>query len=184
MNEEQLFMEYMNQFFKERKQELEILVENVVNTAMDYLFELAVDMYDSFIQQYYRKPTKKYIRHYTGRSGVNYGYNLYEGKNIEFNSGVIDIEFSGKNMADYYIGKRFNCSADLVLEKVMAGWRGIPGKHGTRWTGSFDNYYFSQHNVTMDKAFSLFDNEFNNIAYEIAMDQVDAELSCGNYKRL
>ena len=133
--------------------------------ATQVLYEEAVNLYDSLIEQYYRYETKSYYRHNAG-VGTGYGENLYYGKNFYIDEiGGLNIEFSGEQMEKYRNDKKV--TREEVLNIVKAGYRGVPGKWLRPWSGSFEGDYFGVSKTNIDKAFELFEKNYNHM-YEFA----------------
>lgn len=131
---------------------------------LEKLAEIAEDIYDSCIEDYYAQYTPmKYDRH-----GDITGFNLYSANNIVFDemSYNVDIDFDPNKLLGYYDGKKNREKRDKVLNSVMAGLRGAKSKKSPpgwpqKWNTSYPNQY-SQYNfwkskgATMDKIFEDF----------------------------
>lgn len=128
------------------------------------LANIAADIYDSCIKDYYDQYTPiKYKRH-----GNIKGFNLYSANDINFDevSYNVDINFDPSNLLSYYDGKQNREKRDKVLNSVMAGLRGTKSRKTPigwprPWITSYPNRY-SQYNLwkskgtTMDKIFEDF----------------------------
>lgn len=121
-----------------------IIIEEASKAYMNDLSDIAADIYDSCIEDYYAQyePT-----HYT-RHGDKKGFNLYSANNIDFDefSYNLDIDFDPNKLLRYYDGKRNREKRDKVLNSVMAGLRGTksrktPPGWPQSWRTSYPNRY-------------------------------------------
>lgn len=142
----------------------------VLNETYDEIRDELINMYDSFIQQYYSYKTTTYIRHGTSRPGTKTGYNLYRGigakdQYIKKRGGKIPsliIQFSANDMEDDY---EYD-SAQTVLQQVMGGIRGVPKYWWTTWHGSYYGKYYS-YSGEMQRAFDVFEERFDDIVESV-----------------
>ena len=148
-----------------------------INYTYRELYKTATEMYDTFIDQYYRYKTKSYIRHGESHPGTMRGINLYRGQQIKFRPGltpILNIRFSGDDMEDYE-----HNSPDEVLSMVMRGIRGVP-KRGwwETWDGSYSGRWFS-FSGTMVNAFNTFEDRFEDMEEYIFFKKLN---SIGGFK--
>lgn len=138
-----------------------------INDVYDELHQEALNMYHTFIEQYYTYKTTAYIRHGTSKPGTGMGYNLYYGGNKNRirkrhgNNPQLIIDFSAQDMEGYE-----HDSASAVLEQVMGGIRGVPPYWFMTWTGSYYGKHFS-YSGFMNKAFDTFINRFDDIVESV-----------------
>lgn len=175
---ERLHLKYMRKQFKKESDQI---WEKSINYAYEELYREAYHMYDAFIDQYYEYKTKSYIRHGESRPGTQRGINLYRGQQIEYKPGLVPsltIDFSGKDMERYR-----NNSTDEVLEMVMNGIRGVPGKGWWEtWTGSYFGKHFSIQGSTISKAFEIFNDNFDFMANKLFQESYNKEINSGKYE--
>lgn len=180
---DELIEQFINTIIEEARIQLRKEVfdsyEISINYAYRTLYEEAVRMYDSFIEQYYLYETKSYYRHYVG-VGTGTGENLYYGKQFNYVPGLhpsLTIEFSGDDMASYK-----KASTMHVLSLVMKGIRGIPSNKGwwRYWTGEYICDYF-QINGTMETAFNVFEMIFDDMVDELFYKKLNALSNSGKY---
>ena len=150
-------------------------VEKVIRSVNNDMYSEAMNMYDTFIKQFYSYRTTSYVRHWEGVPGTGEGQNLYFGKDIRKYTrkpkliinlpGDAGYESNGggqaEPMADDY---RFN-TAEEVLGYVYEGIR-FPEKFGRgkmEWSGSYKGHLFS-YSGTMRQAFNNFNMNFDKIA--------------------
>ena len=103
------------------------IIEEASKAYMYDLSDIASDIYDSCIEDYYAQyGPPKYPKKY-GRHGDKKGFNLYSANNISFDemSYDLDIDFDPNNLLEYYDGKKGREKRDKVLNSVMAGLRGV-----------------------------------------------------------
>ena len=150
-----------------------------INYTYRELYKEAVSMYDSFIDQYYKYKTKSYVRHGESYPGTMRGINLYRGQQIKFYPGLtptLEINFSGDDMESY---RYQHNSPDEVLNMVMSGVRGVPGKGWSEtWHGSYTGRWFS-FSGTMMNAFNIFDDKFEDMEEYIFFKKLN---SIGGFK--
>lgn len=134
-----------------------LMDENKANTILDEAFrryfntlsEIASDIYDSCIKDYYAQYEPiKYTRH-----GNIEGFNLYSANAVWFDelSYNLSLNFNPNELLPYYDGKQGREKRDKVLKSVMAGLRGTkssktPPGWPQRWYTSYPNQY-SQHSL-------------------------------------
>ena len=104
------------------------------------LLDIANDIYDSCIEDYYNGYTPIYY----DRHGNIEGINLYSAKSNGLPNGRLKIRTDSSKLAPYKTG-----NADDVLGMVENGWRGGPGinKQGwpRKWSTSYPNSYSAYH---------------------------------------
>lgn len=162
-------LDYMIENYVSRKMEqVEKDLDSAIRSTNNIMYKEASDMYDSFIYQYYLYETTSYIRHWEGIPGTKQGQNLYFGKDIRKNNGhkpTLGI-YLPKNAG--YVNKmdggyQYESDPSNVLQNVLNGFRGVPGKWTIPWYGSYEGKYFS-FKGTMEHAFDTFNSHFNDIA--------------------
>lgn len=140
------------------------IIDEASKAYMSDLADIASDIYDSCIEDYYAQyePIKY------GRHGDIRGFNLYSANNIDFDelSYNLDIDFDPSKLLRYYDGKRGREKRDKVLNSVMAGLRGTksrktPPGWPMLWLTSYPNRYskydmWSSTKGTMDSIFIEF----------------------------
>jgi len=156
-------------------------VDKAIRYVNNEMYDEAVKMYDTFIDQFYSYKTTSYVRHWEGVPGTQEGQNLYFGKDIrKFTKHpklVINLPSDAgyvsngggqaEPMANDY---RFNTSTE-VMEYVFSGVR-FPdfitykkrgGNSLMTWEGRYKGTYF-YYNGTMENAFNKFNEDFDKIA--------------------
>lgn len=116
IDKKQIVREITKRFEKEYEKQLKF-----ADKMLTHEFE---KLYDQIIDQYYTYVTQYYYRHDVGK-GTGNGVNLYRASNMHMAIG------GGKLDDDFIFGlddskldtKRYNTTAEQVLENVMDGWR-------------------------------------------------------------
>lgn len=154
--------------------------EKELNKASEEILKEAKQMYDVFIDQYYKYKTTSYYRHDVG-IGTGTGMNLYRAQDFGFDTSVSDqyqdmgivanlknvkIKYNPNNMAKY---RKFPRAR--VLDMIINGIRGVPGYTDSYWEGEYNGKYFSYKGV-MKNAFDEFLREENRIQWEISRDKI------------
>lgn len=155
----------INSFLEKERNRLRTVAIKAANTAIDAFYEESWKMFDSFIDQYYSYSTLSYIRHGESKPGTKRGINLYRANQIRKKNGdnpTINIQIDASDMEDGY---QYD-SPTFVLENVMHGYRGVPGKWLREWTGNYVGKYFS-YSGTPANAFRIFESHFDEIAGNI-----------------
>lgn len=175
MNINKLAEKYVNNIMKEY---VEKDIDKSIRYTNNELYNEAVNMYNSFIKQFYQYKTKSYIRHWEGVPGTKEGQNLYFGIDIKKNNGwkpTLSIRFPDDlgyvtEMADGYQ----HDSPEDVLNYVSQGYRFIYKNQYKimTWTGNYIGKYFKYGGVMKD-AFDEFDNQFDKIAKNIIKKQLE-----------
>ena len=172
--------ERMKTILKEAEIECKDIVDKSSKMTTRDLYEEAINMYDSLIEQYYRYKTEAYYRHDSG-IGTGWGVNLYLGKNFYIDkNNDLNIEFSGKKMKKYKKDKY--ATRDEVLAIVKGGFRGVPGKWIMPWEGSFDGEYFSISDTNVDKAFDIFLKNYEYMYEEGMKKNIQMVIKHNKYK--
>lgn len=142
------------------------IIDEATKAYMGDLSNIASDIYDSCIEDYYAQyePIKY------GRHGYPEGKNLYSANAIDFDeiSYNINVVFDPSRLWGYYDGKKNREKRDKVLNSVMAGLRGNKSKKSPPgwprfWGTSYPNRYskysiWSSTGTTMDEIFTNFMN--------------------------
>jgi hypothetical protein len=140
-------------------------VEESIKEYADIIYNIANDIYDSCIQEYYASYTPKVYK----RHGNPEGFNLYRANSFEFD-GTILTDFNGGNPdALLKYGTRSDIR-DEVLAAVISGQRGIKvrksppatNKWPMGWVTSYPNEY-SKYNYWSSNANTIEDiiNDFD-----------------------
>ena len=154
-----LLNDYVNGQLKEAKKDY----KKVVNELNKELHEELVNMYDTFIDQFYSYKTTSYIRHGQTKPGTQSGESLYRAQNITMRGGSYNprllVNFSPEDMDVSY---RFDSAPD-VFNYVMYGIRFPYFDNASNWIGEYHGKYFS-FKGTPKHAFQAFNDNFNEIA--------------------
>ena len=152
---------------KERLLDLIKTKRRIDNECVKELYNEAVAMYDSFIDQFYFYKTRSYIRHGDTAPGTMHGINLYRGQdfNLTLNAhnAFFTLDFSSSDMESSHYRKT---PASTVLKNVLSGYRfKRKFKNGTiedEWCGSYysPKLKFKVANVTMAEAFKAFEDNY------------------------
>ena len=130
------------------------------------VYEEAVNMYDSFIDQYYRQYNPvSYVRHLyrmNPSNGISAG-----GDDISFDGDTLIIGFHASTMPDDYQRD----SAYDVLMNVMSGFRGVPGYWIRPWSGTYVGELFS-YSGTMERAFQLYGSQIERIVTDRTLNDL------------
>ena len=142
------------------------IIEEASKSYMNDLSDIASDIYDSCIEDYYAQ----YIPTKYGRHGDIVGFNLYSANNISFDESSynLDIDFDPSKLLKYYDGKKGREKRDKVLNSVMDGLRGTKSRKSPPgwpqfWGTSYPNRYskysvWSSRGITMNEIFTNFMN--------------------------
>lgn len=147
------------------------VVTNAVRVYMRILYNIANDIYDSCIADFYNGYTPtSYTRH-----GNIEGFNLYLANDIFFQNDYLGVEILESNLLPY--GKK--TSKRKVFNSVVSGLRGGPGVPGfpMDWTTSYPNSYSMYRGVWSSSGTtikSIYDDYFKNIVN----DTVDLFWDC------
>ena len=161
-----LLRELADRYKKKVKKKLNGDITKALNYTRDEMYDEAVNMFNSFIDQFYSYETKVYIRHGEVFPGTGHGTNLYRGRQIRkvgttYNP-KLSVEFSGVRMEGGYQ----HDTPEEVLNYVMSGIRfPIHGAEMT-WSGQYAGKYFSYTGVP-EQAFEYFGQNYNKIGLEI-----------------
>lgn len=136
---------------------------------MERIFDIACDIYDSCIEDYYGSyPPRSYKRH-----GNLEGFNLYRANDLYFSYDSMKVRFDEDNLLPYY-GKNGEEVRKDVLNNVMSGLRGTGGM-GSRsdgwpmdWYTSYPNQYSRYHDWTSTG--STIDEIFKDFMLNILKD--------------
>lgn len=144
--------------------EANAILDEALKRYFNTLSDIASDIYDSCIEDYYAKyEPVKYTRH-----GDIKGFNLYSANAILFDemSYNLSLDFDPSKLLKYYDGKRNREKRDKVLKSVMAGLRGTkssktPEGWPQSWRTSYPNEYsqsalWSSTGHTMDSIYADF----------------------------
>lgn len=135
-----------------------VIIDEASKAYMNDLSDIAADIYDSCIEDYYSQyiPTK-YTRH-----GNIVGFNLYSAKDIDFNEETynMSLDFDPSKLLKYYDGKRGREKRDKVLKSVMLGLRGAkssksPPGWPQPWSTTYPNRY-SQYNLWQSSGTTMY----------------------------
>lgn len=142
------------------------VIEESSKLYFNDLSDIAADIYDSCIEDYYAK----YEPIQYGRHGDKKGFNLYSANDIYFNEEVynLSLDFDPNKLLKYYDGKKGREKRDKVLKSVMFGLRGTMSKKTPPgwpqpWRTTYPNKY-SKYNLWKSSGTTMFDiyKEFMN----------------------
>lgn len=134
--------------------EIPKIIDNGTKDYLKFLENVAIDIYDSCIQDYYAqyKP-KVYTRH-----GNKAGFNLYQAKDIGANDFSIKLETDPYELLPY--GTAEDIRAE-VLKNVMSGVRGYKERTNNTdiewpspWSTSYPNKY-SRYSIWSSSCFTI-----------------------------
>lgn len=160
-------------------------VDKAIRYVNNEMYDEAVKMYDTFIDQFYSYKTTSYVRHWEGVPGTCEGQNLYFGKDIRKYTKHPKLVINLPNDAGYVSNGggqekepmtddyRYNTARE-VLEYVFEGvrfpdtfeykiWKDRGENSLMTWEGRFKGNYF-YYNGTMENAFNKFNGDFDKIA--------------------
>lgn len=144
--------------------EIKDIFDHCWEEYMEYLSEIASDIYDSCIKDYYNKyrPTV-YDRH-----GHLEGRNLYQANRISFNENDIELVIDEYNLWEYKGREKRERVLSTVMEGIRGGgarrkkWRGWPKDWRTSYPNRFSNSKYlsvwSSSGNTMQDIFEDFKN--------------------------
>lgn len=143
----------------------------------------AVNMYKSFIDEFYEYETSSYIRHGELRPGSREGNNLYNSMDIRSNSRnnklsiylPFDLGYENHMEGGYRIDQDPSMVAFLVTEGIRFPYRNSKNNNFNPYWQIRKGYrgnYFKFNNGTIREAFDLFNNEFDYIAEKIIYEQM------------
>ena len=155
----QLVNIYTNEKLKEAKKDY----YKVVNELNKELYKDVVQMYDTFITQFYAYKTTSYIRHGQTVPGTQTGESLFRAQDFRIGGNYYNptliINFAPNDMGTTY---QYD-SAENVFDYVMHGIRFPYFNNLLNWTGTYRGKYFSYRGIPQH-AFQLFGDTFNEIA--------------------
>lgn len=133
------------------------ILEEALKKYFNVLSNIAADIYDSCIEDYYDQYTPiKYTRH-----GNIKGFNLYSANDIDFNEATYEmsLDFDPNKLLGYYDGKKNREKRDKVLKSVMSGLRGAksiktPPGWPKPWRTTYPNRY-SKYKLWISKGSTL-----------------------------
>ena len=168
MAAENVFMALVS---KHDKKDIQRIVNNGIKDYAKLLENIASDIYDSCIQDYYAKysPTV-YTRH-----GNSAGFNLYRANAIELTGSMLEINFDEGNLLEYGTSDDIRAT---VLNNVMNGIRGTKVRTKTRrkwpmeWRTSYPNN-FSMYRSTWSSSASTIDSIFDDFVANVLADTYD-----------
>lgn len=168
---------YKKKIAKELENDANKLIKECNKQTSLELYEEAYKMYNDLITEYYLYETVMYSRHEVG-VGTGTGANLYRGNRIRLAYNNLYIEFSGGKMRGGY---EYDNRQD-VLKQVMGGFRGVPGRWIEPWSGSYYGKYFSVSDVSIDRAFEIFQSQYHVLYRIIFEEKINQEIATGKYK--
>lgn len=135
------------------------IIEEASKIYMKDLSNIAADIYDSCIEDYYAQ----YVPIKYGRHGDITGFNLYRANDIYFNEETynMSLDFDPSKLLKYYDGKRGREKRDKVLKSVMSGLRGTksnktPPGWPQPWRTTYPNRY-SKYNLWKSSGTTMFE---------------------------
>ena len=124
------------------------------------IYDIACDIYDSCIKDYYRYKPESYKRH-----GYPQGKNLYNANGLSYSEDGFSLFFDSDELWPYY-GKNGLSVREDVLDNVMSGLRGTgmrqwqtdwPMNWYTSYPNEYSEYYdWESYGSTMDEIFKDF----------------------------
>lgn len=156
-----------NKIMAELEKRIDKVIDDNIYLIALTLYQEAINMFDSYMDQYYEQYTPvSYVRH-MNRSGVS--ADLHSGQNIELvgnkRDPIIKIDFLATDMPQDYQ----HDSAYDVLHNVMGGFRGVPGYWIQPWTASYSGNTFSYSGGNMERAFETYVENAPEIAKDMIM---------------
>jgi len=160
-------------------------VKQIVNRAMNdfmacaretnnAIYDEVVDMYNTFIEEFYSYRTTSYIRFLEGKPGTGEGSNLLDGKKFKKNnrashSPKLIIEFSGEGIVDY--NRHRWDTPDQILDCVMHGIRfpyatGASGPMMVETPFVYNGKYWHYNFDTIQEAFDNFGRQWDSISQD------------------
>lgn len=134
------------------------VIEEASKSYLTDLSNIAADIYDSCIEDYYAQ----YIPVKYGRHGDITGFNLYSANDISFDEDTynMSLDFDPNKLLKYYDGKKGREKRDKVLKSVMSGLRGTMSKKTPpgwpqSWRTTYPNQY-SQYNLWKSSGTTMF----------------------------
>ena len=156
------------------KSEIDYILELAMNEYAEELVDIATDIYDSCIKQFY----SSYEPHIYDRHGDISGYNLFYASDIGYSNLVVDMSFRPENLLPYYKMKKMSDGTYVpgkfeddskrakVLGSVLKGIRArrspkTPADFPMTWEASYPNEYSRRFDwasgfSTMNKIFDDF----------------------------
>ena len=155
----QLINAYANEKLKEAKKDY----YKIVNELNKELYQDVVQMYDTFITQFYTYKTTSYIRHGQTMPGTQTGESLFRAQNFRIGGNYYNptliVDFTPNDMGVSY---QYD-SAEGVFSYVMHGIRFPYFENSSNWIGTYKGKYFSYRGIP-EHAFLLFGDTFDEIA--------------------
>jgi len=154
-----LLKDYVDNQLKDAKKDY----NKVINELNNELYKEMIDMYDTFIDQFYSYKTTSYIRHGQTKPGTQTGVSLYRAQNISIGGNyynpklIVDFRPSDMNVSYEWD------EAPDVFNYVMYGIRFPYFNNSSNWIGKYEGKYFSFKGTPMH-AFQLFNDTFDEIA--------------------
>lgn len=162
---------FMALVIKHDKNEINRIIQKGINDYARFLTNIASDIYDSCIQDYYAQYTPTvYTRH--GNIG---GFNLYQANAIELAGPILSIDFDEGNLLPYGTSDDIRAT---VLNNVMNGIRGSNVRTKTRrkwpmeWRTSYPNN-FSMYKGVWSSGASTIDSIFDDFVANVLTDTYD-----------
>lgn len=139
MSKDGLWMSLM--LASESKQRM--VINNAIQKYFALLANVAADIYDSCIKDFYSQYTPTVYK----RHGNLAGFNLYQANQVSFNGDTLRFLID----EDYLLPYGKHDKRDIVLEFVLAGLRGGPLPKRPDWPmdwyTSYPNDYSKYHNI-------------------------------------
>lgn len=161
------------------------IIEQAVDEYGYKLSNIAIDIYDSCIAQFY----DQYEPRIYDRHGDKSGFNLYSAQNMGYGNLIIDMSLTPENLLPYYSMRRLKTGEYVpgklvspdrrakVLASVMKGIRAPKTKRSRKanfpekWTASYPNEY-SQYKEWQSK-FHTIDAILDDFCENIVNDTID-----------
>lgn len=151
--------------------EINYILERAIKDYANKITQIAMDIYDSCIKQFY----KSYSPVVYDRHGDRSGFNLYYANEIELYQLKLDIKFEPSNLLPYNQDEGHNFKRDAVLASVMKGIRARRSPRMTKqmsWSASYPNDFsrYSEWESSETKMNKIFDDFCKNIVNDTIDD--------------
>lgn len=177
MNKKSIILELVQM----NEDEIYRILKNAWEDYIREISQIAEDIYDSCIQDYYYKYSPIYYK----RHGFPEGKNLYQANAVTFDDWDVFPKFDSSELWAYY-GKDGRAKRAKVLNAVMNGMRGAKFKNKANppgwprsWFTSYPNKFsryqslWSSSSRTMDGIFREFCDDIFNDTTDLLWSHVD-----------
>lgn len=156
---------------KHDAKEIKKIIDSGIKDYVKLLENVATDVYDSCIQDYYAKYTPTVYK----RHGNIEGFNLYQANDIEADDFILSIETDSSKLTPYRTRSDIR---EAVLQNVMNGIRGLEVRTKTKiqwpseWITSYPNRY-SLYGSTWSSSCSTINSILDDFAANVLEDTYD-----------